>query len=391
MLIDFSFKNIRSFKNEATLSMETGELIEEYAKENTVDIGDITLVKSAFIFGGNASGKTNVIKAFQLLRSLVLLGTSSDFEMLPTDTYANEGGNVFFKVRIYKNQKIYIYTIEYNFASIINECLSVNGDVIFKRDIDNIIMPTTIESLVDALRSNQPLLYFAQNNNVKEAKEAYEWFKLDIIMPGLLSNTLHSQQLFRPLYKNAQLTKNVLYFLKAADFNITDIITEEVIVPIPNDGEKPEPILLVKCTHEGENGESFIINYDAESIGTRIFLLLAMTILENSHTPKVFLIDEFDRSLHPKLVKILFRIFNEWNNTYTQLIATTHNNDVLDYELRTDQIWFVDKDYYGVSRLDSAFDFNELEISDIKKNYQEGVYGADQIINDVLMKNILES
>ena len=55
MLIDFSFKNIRSFKNEATLSMETGELIEEYAKENTVDIGDITLVKSAFIFGGNAS------------------------------------------------------------------------------------------------------------------------------------------------------------------------------------------------------------------------------------------------------------------------------------------------------------------------------------------------
>lgn len=389
MLIDFSFKNIRSFKNEATLSMETGELIEEYAKENTVDIGDITLVKSAFIFGGNASGKTNVIKAFQLLRSLVLLGTSSDFEVLPTDTYANEGGNVFFKVRFYKNQNIYNYTIEYNFASIINECLSVNGDVIFKRDIDNIIMPTTIESLVDALRSNQPLLYFAQNNNVKEAKEAYEWFKLDIIMPGLLSNTLHSQQLFRPLYKNPQLTENVLYFLKAADFNIKDIITEEIIVPVQRDDEKPEPILLVKCVHEGKNGESFVINYDAESIGTRIFLLLAMNILENSHAAKVFLIDEFDRSLHPKLVKILFRIFNEWNNTYTQLIATTHNNDVLDYDLRTDQIWFVDKDYYGVSRLNSAFDFNKLKISDIKKNYQEGVYGADQIINDVLMKNIL--
>ena len=72
------------------------------------------------------------------------------------------------------------------------------------------------------------------------------------------------------------------------------------------------------------------------------------------------------------------------------MIATTHNNDVLDYELRTDQIWFVDKDYYGISRLDSAFDFNELKITDIKKNYQEGVYGADQIINDMLMKNILE-
>ena len=80
MLIDFSFKNVRSFKNKATLSMETGEFIEEYVQENTVDIGDITLVKSAFVFGGNASGKTNVIKAFQLLRSLVIYGTSSDFD-----------------------------------------------------------------------------------------------------------------------------------------------------------------------------------------------------------------------------------------------------------------------------------------------------------------------
>ena len=108
MLIDFSFKNVRSFKNKATLSMETGDHIEEYAKENTVDIGEITLVKSAFVFGGNASGKTNVIKAFQLLRSIVISGTPSDFELLPTDTYANEGGNVFFKVRFYKNQKIQI-------------------------------------------------------------------------------------------------------------------------------------------------------------------------------------------------------------------------------------------------------------------------------------------
>lgn len=135
MLIDFSFKNVRSFKNEVTLSMETGDHIEEYAKENTVDIGEITLVKSAFVFGGNASGKTNVIKAFQLLRSLVISGTPSDFELLPTDTYANEGGNVFFKVRFYKNQKIYFYSIEYNFASIINECLSVNNEVVFEQNI----------------------------------------------------------------------------------------------------------------------------------------------------------------------------------------------------------------------------------------------------------------
>ena len=114
-----------------------------------------------------------------------------------------------------------------------------------------------------------------------------------------------------------------------------------------------------------------------------------MTILENQHNSKLFLIDEFDRSLHPKLVNILLRIFNEWNRTGTQLIATTHDMDILDSQLRTDQIWFVDKSYDGVSTLDSAFDFNEQSIKDIKKNYQDGLYGADQIINDAMMKDIL--
>ena len=101
------------------------------------------------------------------------------------------------------------------------------------------------------------------------------------------------------------------------------------------------------------------------------------------------MIDEFDRSLHPKLVNILLRIFNEWNHSGTQLIATTHDTDILDTELRTDQIWFVDKSYDGVSTLDSAFDFDEQSIKDIKKNYQDGLYGADQIINDSMMKDIL--
>lgn len=114
-----------------------------------------------------------------------------------------------------------------------------------------------------------------------------------------------------------------------------------------------------------------------------------MTILENQNNSKLFLIDEFDRSLHPKLVNILLRIFNEWNHTGTQLIATTHDTDILDAPLRTDQIWFVDKSYDGVSTLDSAFDFNEQSIKDIKKNYQDGLYGADQIINDAMMKDIL--
>lgn len=389
MLIDFSFKNVRSFKDEVTFSMEVGEDIIDYAEENTISSGEIDVVKSSFIFGGNASGKTNVIRAFQLLRQIVVNGTPSDLETLPFDTFANGLGDTLFKIHFSKNGNLYYYELNYDWDAIINEYLTMNGDVIFKRTADEITMPPLIKDLKESLRGNQPLLFFAQTNNVPEAKEAYEWFAQDILMPSLINNNLRNQQLFRPLHTNPDLKEKVLYFLRAADFNIKDIKTQEVIVPISSDPDKSEKVLLLHCEHEGPDNISFKVDYEAESIGTRIFLLLIMTILENQHNSKLFLIDEFDRSLHPKLVNILLRIFNEWNRTSTQLIATTHDTDILDSALRTDQIWFVDKSYDGVSTLDSAFDFNEQSIKDIKKNYQDGLYGADQIINDAMMKDIL--
>lgn len=389
MLIDFSFKNVRSFKDEVTFSMEVGEGITDYAEENTISSGDIEVVKSSFIFGGNASGKTNVIRAFQLLRQVVVHGTPSELDLLPMDTFASDYGNTYFKIRFSKNKKIYDYIIKYNLGYIVQESLSVDNTVVFNRTIDDVIMPPLIKNLKESLRDNQPLLFFAQTNNVPEAKEAYEWFAQDILTPSLINNNLRNQQLFRPLHTNPELKEKVLYFLRAADFNIKDIKTQEVIVPISSNPDKSEKVLLLHCEHEGPDNISFKVDYEAESIGTRIFLLLIMTILENQNNSKLFLIDEFNRSLHPKLVNILLRIFNEWNRTSTQLIATTHDTDILDAPLRTDQIWFVDKSYDGVSTLDSAFDFNEQSIKDIKKNYQDGLYGADQIINDAMMKDIL--
>lgn len=394
MLIDFSFKNVRSFKDEVTFSMEVGEGITDYVKKNTMSSGEIDVVKSSFIFGGNASGKTNVIRALQLLRQIVVDGTPSELELLPRFTFANESGDTNFKIHFTKNGNLYYYELNYDWDGIINECLTMNGNVIFKRTADEITMPPLIKDLKESLRVNQPLLFFAQTNNVPEAKEAYEWFAQDIINPSLISNNsynqyLQNQQLFKPLHTNLELKEKVLYFLRAADFNIRDIITQEIEIPTIEDDKKSEVRLIINFEHEGPDRSRFVINYNVESIGTQIFLLLIMNILKNQHNSKLFLIDEFDRSLHPKLVNILLRIFNEWNRTGTQLIATTHDMDILDAPLRTDQIWFVDKSYDGVSTLDSAFDFNEQNIKDIKKNYQDGLYGADQIINDAMMKDIL--
>ena len=391
MLIDFIFSNVRSFKDKVTFSMETGEGITAYSKENTIQHGTVDAVKSAFIFGGNASGKTNLLRALMLLRIVVLHGTLSEIDPLPIDTYAHGNDNTYFNIRFIKNDKQFTYTIEYNEDFVVEESLVVDGNILFSRDTEHVHMPESIVSLESFLRRNQPLLYFAQSNNVLLAKEAYEWFALDILSPSLPTSSMDSRKALRALHDNPQLKDDVLYFLRAADFNIRDIKTELIQIPNEQNIDTSKSVLLVKCEHEGINGDTFSIEYEAESIGTRIFLMLALAILQRDNHGKLFLIDEFDRSLHPELVTILLKIFNEWNTTESQLIATTHDNDILDYALRTDQIWFVDKNYFGISELHSAFDFNELDIREIKKNYQDGVYGGNQIVSDALMKDIIES
>ena len=391
LLIDFTFSNVRSFKDKVTFSMETGEGITVYSKENTIQHDIVDAVKSAFIFGGNASGKTNLLRALMLLRIVVLHGTLSEIDPLPIDTYAHGNDNTYFNIRFIKNDKQFTYTIEYNEDFVVEESLVVDGKILFSRDTEHVHMPESIVSLESSLRRNQPLLYFAQSNNVLLAKEAYEWFALDILSPSLPTSSMDSRKALRALHDNPQLKDDVLYFLRAADFNIRDIKTELIQIPNEQNIDTSKSMLLVKCEHEGINGETFSIEYEAESIGTRIFLMLALAILQRDNHGKLFLIDEFDRSLHPKLVTILLKIFNEWNTTESQLVATTHDNDILDYALRTDQIWFVDKNYYGISELHSAFDFNELDIREIKKNYQDGVYGGNQIVSDALMKDIIES
>ena len=369
--------------------METGEGITVYSKENTIQHDIVDAVKSAFIFGGNASGKTNLLRALMLLRIVVLHGTLSEIDPLPIDTYAHGNDNTYFNIRFIKNDKQFTYTIEYNEDFVVEESLVVDGKILFSRDTEHVHMPESIVSLESSLRRNQPLLYFAQSNNVLLAKEAYEWFALDILSPSLPTSSMDSRKALRALHDNPQLKDDVLYFLRAADFNIRDIKTELIQIPNEQNIDTSKSVLLVKCEHEGINGDTFSIEYEAESIGTRIFLMLALAILQRDNHGKLFLIDEFDRSLHPKLVTILLKIFNEWNTTESQLIATTHDNDILDCALRTDQIWFVDKNYYGISELHSAFDFDELDIREIKKNYQDGVYGGNQIVSDVLMKDII--
>lgn len=387
MLLDFTFKNVRSFKNETSFSMEVGEGISRLVRKNTHYQKGIRLLKSAYILGGNATGKTNLIYALDMLKMIILLGTSSELNNLFTDTYAANKEDTEFHIKFYKNGKQFDYLLIYNFKQVKLEILKVNKKLIFSRNHDALVVPSLLKGIKDTLRNNQPLLYFAQNNNVLEAKEAYEWFGKDLVSPRLVGIPSIDQQIFKPLLDNNSLKEDILYFLKAADFNIVDIKVSESVYE--NNADFKEKRLQVDFVHQGDEGNSFVLNWTAESTGTKIFIMLSMYILQRAYRNSVFLIDEFDRSLHPKLVILLIRLFNEYNE-HNQFIVTTHNNEIINNNLRLDQIWFVDKNYQGISELYSAFDFDERPtMNQVKKNYQDGLYGGDQIINEGMLLDIL--
>ncbi|ARF98441.1 hypothetical protein B7L28_00110 [Veillonella atypica] len=387
MLLDFTFKNVRSFKNETSFSMEVGEGISRLVRKNTHHQKGIRLLKSAYILGGNATGKTNLIYALDILKMIILSGTSSELNNLFTDTYAANKEDTEFHIKFYKNGKQFDYLLIYNFKQVKLEILKVNKKLIFSRNHDELVVPSLLKGIKDTLRNNQPLLYFAQNNNVLEAKEAYEWFGKDLVSPRLVGIPSIDQQIFKPLLENNSLKEDTLYFLKAADFNIVDIKVSESVYE--SNADFKEKRLQVDFVHQGDEGNSFVLNWTAESTGTKIFIMLSMYILQRAYRNSVFLIDEFDRSLHPKLVILLIRLFNEYNE-HNQFIVTTHNNEIINNNLRLDQIWFVDKNYQGISELYNAFDFDEKPtMNQVKKNYQDGLYGGDQIINEGMLLDIL--
>ena len=384
MLISVEVENFRSFYDRTIFSMETGAKLRSYGTTNTHRFKRLKLIKSAFIFGGNANGKTNVINIFQLLKALILQPTSSELEGLLTDTFAGNSKPTYFLVKFLKNNKLFTYELEYVEDRVIRESLQVNDCIIFSRDGEKLALP---ESLMP--------LY---------SKEAYEWFVIDVVIPN--TNKLHPL-ILKELKQNKELTKKIILFLQAADFNILDIEVRDRIDHVPSElsvkmsGEDAEitagefieqRVAEMYCTHQGVDGDRFVLNFSEESAGTKIFLRLAAYILRERGRNAVFLIDEFDASLHIKLTKVLLKLFNQWNQG-SQFIVTTHSFDLMDNQLRPDQIYFVEKDRFGKSELYSLFDFEDIKLKrhdyKYKRRYLQGIYGADQIINDSAIADAL--
>lgn len=410
MLIRFGFKNFKSFKDENCLDMEATSLKEhEY---NIAKINNSEYLKVSAIYGANASGKTNVLQAFDYMKNRILVSDDSK-KNSPIDeeniySFMINEEPIALEVEILaKNNKIYKYGFELLKDNIISEWLyekRVNKFYsIFERENNNVTMKTNKIAGLSNIDEKTLFLniYSKIDKNNEDFANVYYWFinsnYLDLGNPdfeGIIDKRVSFKILTDKNYK-----KELLKFIKTFDAGIEGIntIPDSVEAVKNNNG-----IVDIKVTHKGENGEEKALPFYLESNGTRKMFYLFDFFMDALKNGMVLFVDELDAKLHPLLTRYIINLFHNsgTNKGNGQLIYSTHDTVNLNKDtFRRDEIWFAEKDKDGISKIYSLADY---KINDVKvrndatynKDYLSGRYGAIPVLEDFNIvweiKNILE-
>lgn len=420
MVITFSVENFRSFKEKQTLDLtaSSGQL-----KESNVFLanGDanLRLLKSAVIYGPNASGKTNLIRALYTLREFVL--ESSDYKKgdeiqwhqpFLLDKETRNKPTKFELQFIAKNGIKYVYNIEFDKKNILKELLdfypSGNKNNLFKRSfLNKVEFGVRLEDKKQpSLLENQLFLSKAANSGNKQLGDVYLYFKetLEVINNR---DFFELQELTEKATKaltnpdNEWLRKKVDKLISIADTKIDSLSAKELNM---EDFKFPDSISVserekiiadlkyrVYANHSvfSNNRKVGTIVFDLreESEGTKALFYLGTLIVQKLKTGGTIFIDELDNSLHPKLCRVLVSIFNnpKSNPRNAQLIFASHEVTLLDKKLfRKDQIWLTEKNKFGSSELFCICDFEGVR-DDIPfdKWYMEGKFGGQPQIKEL--------
>jgi uncharacterized protein len=426
MLIRFTVRNFKTFREKAELSMVSSNYDKFREQENIAEIPEfgLNLLKSAVIYGANASGKSKLLEAFLFMRSFVLTsskesqkGESIDVEPFRLNTISENEPTEFEVIFNYHNEQ-FRYGFETTSKEIVSEWLYHKPNTkeveLFSREGQNFTLHprsfSTGKMLVkkDFVRENTLMLSAAAQWNDKKAGHALEWFQSLKVISGLDEDGYAGFTMSRtldPLYKQKHLE-----FLQKADLDIQDITLEKLDVNrLPKDMPKELREIIEKKMKE-EKSEDLIsdilishkkydrnkkhigdVNFslrEDESSGTLKFFFLSGPILDAISNGYILVIDELDSKLHPNLVCKIVEIFNskELNPRNAQLIFNTHDTNLLNAGIfRRDQIWFTEKNRYGEVSLYSLSDFKSDEVrkeDNYEKNYIQGKYGAIPFLGD---------
>ena len=431
MLKRFSIENFLSYQKESSLDLTAGRT--EFHSSHVYDFKKTKLLKSAIIYGANASGKSNLIRAMDYAKDIITenlkkIDTQKKYFRLDKNSI-NKPTQFEFELEI--NGKFY----SYGFSAILHnkkieeewlyEIGKSSPELIFERELNQIELGKLLNNkaikdrfkiYADDMKNQSHQLFLSEiadkdldNEKVKILNEIYNWFdkKLIILYPNTKYGNLSS------IGSDDNLSKIFRKHLKVFDTGIVDISSieedfeqtfkefpKEIKIDIEKDlaeeQDKNKKVILrgsnglFATIYKDKNDElkiqklglvhskeiDDIFELQDESDGTkRLFDLIPLiTKFNDDYT---IVVDEFDRSLHPMLTKAFFELFYKENSKKSQLIVTSHESTLLDLELvRRDEIWFAEKDKNGATKLFSLNQFKERYDKKIEKAYLVGRYGA---------------
>jgi AAA15 family ATPase/GTPase len=419
MLIEFSVENFRSIKKIVTLSLlaSSDKSLDDNLIKTDVLKKD-NLLRSAVIYGANASGKTNIVLAFSFLRNLVINSHKNqkddklDLSPFKLDKeYISKPSK--FEIIFIKDNVKYIYGVSATNEKIIDEYLYYyppkgRKSIIFERKDTNHFRFTKDKEEQKFLseRTINNVLYLSSSTqlNYKITSEVFDWFKDKLQTIDTLGNPKWIQSTIDLFNEDDKSKKFVLKSLLEADLGIEDVIAsiEKISsddIPIElkkkkrgrvwgdEDGIKKINIETIHKVIDEKDEVSYIpMDYFNESGGTqRIFEMIGTWInaLKNGH---IIIVDELDVKLHNLLNLFLIKLFHDTtqNISNAQLIFTTHNTNLLDLDIfRRDQIWFTEKNpNSGSTDLYSLMEYSPRKDMDIQKGYLAGRFGAIPFISE---------
>ncbi len=404
MLLKFECENFGSIKTKVQFSMEavaglpfTETLIQ------TKDYDDRKYLRVALIYGANGSGKTTIIRAIDVVRSIVLKEYDDKENILPQKYKPHKlcmnkptSFALFFIPQSSKEQTVYYYAFSYDAEKIDTESLFYwNGNEfvkIFEREILQLSFGDefTVHNSIDDLEKTTLLLSYLYNkkdknnknvfsdspDNHQKIKEVYSFFSDDIWVlddnlfygnKDLSNVNLKTQDVLKVEGRKEDLVK----FMKSYCQILDRIEFNE------NEDEEEKVLMVYKDSEDNE----FKLDLDSEeSSGVQRLFAYAAAIFYAIDNGKIFIYDELERAIHPLVIRYIIQKFNSNTKTNAQAIFTTHADQPMDQTfLRLDQFWLTELTTNNgrETKLFSIVDFTDLSSGDnIREKYMEGRFGA---------------
>ncbi|WP_297975502.1 ATP-binding protein [uncultured Capnocytophaga sp.] len=437
MLIRFQVKNLYSFEEETEFNLLTND--SEHLPHHKKHCNGVDFLRLSAIYGANASGKSNFVRAIGLLQNIVkkgkIIDEVSDYKFKLSKEALTKP--ISLAIELLSNSKMYYYTLTFDQKKILNETLvetfkDKEERIVFERSLTNERQEIPfiesevknekermfLELLSDKLLSKDELLltFLTQKypNEYADIDNVFEWFS-DVLI--VLNSNFKIRGIAHKFDKHDSIVKFVNTFIPTLSTGIQRIEVQKKEIQGDSDDMKHlkdnikddqeqlftntnpdtgEEITFVMeendkifakrifTEHLDKEGHKVFFPFGWESDGTKRLLEYTPLINGVINAEVVFVVDEIERSIHPMMIKELIRKISSDTSAQGQLIFTTHESCLLDQEiLRTDEIWFTQKDKGGATHMYSLSDFNISNTANIEDGYLNGRYGGIPFLSNL--------